>query len=151
MHAAVLIGLLSHASVALAQYSLVKEYSGSTFFDGWDFYGNCTLTPSRIDTPLTRSQLTIPQTVTPCPFYIFHPINNETDTRNSFVSAAENANDKLAYVNSAGNAIMKVDNTTTVANNQKRNTVKITTQDRFAVGSIWVAGVFHRFALVFTV
>ena len=32
--------LLSSASGASATYSLVKEFSGSNFFDGWDFYGN---------------------------------------------------------------------------------------------------------------
>ena len=32
--------LLTSASGVSATYSLVKEYSGSTFFDGWDFYGN---------------------------------------------------------------------------------------------------------------
>ena len=25
---------------ALAAYNLVREYSGSSFFSGWDFYGN---------------------------------------------------------------------------------------------------------------
>ena len=24
-----------------ASYSMVKEYAGTTFFDDWDFYGNC--------------------------------------------------------------------------------------------------------------
>jgi hypothetical protein len=24
-----------------AQYSLVKEYAGTHFFDDWDYYGNC--------------------------------------------------------------------------------------------------------------
>ena len=27
--------------VRAAQYSLVKEYAGTNFFDDWDFYGNC--------------------------------------------------------------------------------------------------------------
>lgn len=32
--------LLCHALVALAgTFSLVKEYSGSGFFDDWDYYG----------------------------------------------------------------------------------------------------------------
>ena len=26
---------------AAATYSMVKEYAGTTFFDDWDFYGNC--------------------------------------------------------------------------------------------------------------
>lgn len=38
---------------------------------------------------------------------------------------------------------MKVDNTTTVAFNDKRNTVRIASQDRFGVGSIWTADMYH--------
>ena len=38
---------------------------------------------------------------------------------------------------------MKVDNKTNVALNQKRNTVRITTKDRFAVGSVWIADMLH--------
>ena len=38
---------------------------------------------------------------------------------------------------------MKVDNTTNVAFNQKRNTVRITTKDRFAVSSVWIADMLH--------
>lgn len=47
---------------------------------------------------------------------------------------------KLAYVDSTTNrAIIKVDNTSTVASNDKRNTVRIASQDEFEVGSIWIA------------
>jgi hypothetical protein len=38
---------------------------------------------------------------------------------------------------------MKVDNKTQVAFNQKRNTVRISTKDRFAVGSVWIADMLH--------
>jgi hypothetical protein len=38
---------------------------------------------------------------------------------------------------------MKVDNTTNVAFNQKRNAVRITTKDRFTVGSVWIADMLH--------
>jgi hypothetical protein len=61
----------------------------------------------------------------------------------SFVTAPQAASQKLAFVSSAGNAIMKVDNTTNVAFNQKRNTVRITTKDRFTVGSVWIADMLH--------
>ena len=27
--------------VTAVQYGLVKEYAGTNFFDGWNFYGNC--------------------------------------------------------------------------------------------------------------
>ena len=38
---------------------------------------------------------------------------------------------------------MKVDNTTAVPFNDKRNTVRISTKDRFAVGSVWIADMLH--------
>lgn len=49
----------------------------------------------------------------------------------------------LAYVNGAGNAIIKVDNTTGVAQNEKRNTVRITTSDSYNYGSLWVIDLLH--------
>jgi hypothetical protein len=33
--------LAPNNAIATATYDLVKEYSGSSFFDGWDFYGHC--------------------------------------------------------------------------------------------------------------
>jgi hypothetical protein len=27
--------------VTATQYSIVKEYAGTNFFDDWNFYGNC--------------------------------------------------------------------------------------------------------------
>jgi len=110
MRATVLFGLLSQGLLVFAQYSLVKEYSGSSFFSGWNFYGN---------------------------------YDNLTNGDAIFVSQTQNAQANLAYVNSAGNAIIKVDNATQVVYNQKRNTVRITTQDQYAVGSIWVADFLH--------
>ncbi|KAF8155738.1 concanavalin A-like lectin/glucanase domain-containing protein [Crassisporium funariophilum] len=50
---------------------------------------------------------------------------------------------KLAYVNSAGNAIIKVDNTTNVPWNEKRDTVRITTKREYGVGTIWIADIIH--------
>ncbi|KAL0578182.1 hypothetical protein V5O48_003813 [Marasmius crinis-equi] len=61
-----------------------------------------------------------------------------------FVSASEASTSSLAYVNPSTNrAIIKVDNTTQVPFNEKRNTVRITTKDRYAVGSVWVADMYH--------
>ena len=66
-----------------------------------------------------------------------------TDVLISFVTASQAASERLAFVNPAGNAIMKVDNTTVVPFNDKRNTVRISTKDRFAVGSVWIADMLH--------
>ena len=41
----------------------------------------------------------------------------------NYVSQANATADQLAYVNTAGNAIIKVDNTTSVPYNEKRNSV----------------------------
>lgn len=59
------------------------------------------------------------------------------------MSASEGSKDKLAFVNDAGNAIMKVDNTSTVALGSNRNTVRIATHDRFGIGSLWIVDMLH--------
>ncbi|KAF9527404.1 concanavalin A-like lectin/glucanase domain-containing protein [Crepidotus variabilis] len=51
--------------------------------------------------------------------------------------------DGLAFVNTAGNAVIKVDNTTNVPYNIKRNSVRITTQAAFEVGSLFIADFVH--------
>ncbi len=38
---------------------------------------------------------------------------------------------------------MKVDNSSTVAYNNKRDTVRIASKDRYGVGSIWIADMYH--------
>ncbi|KAH9919297.1 concanavalin A-like lectin/glucanase domain-containing protein [Fomitopsis serialis] len=60
-----------------------------------------------------------------------------------FVSSTNAGKDQLAYVNDAGNAIMKVDNTSSVSVGQNRNSVRIETQDHFTVGSLWVTDMLH--------
>ncbi|GLB38171.1 putative hydrolase family 16 [Lyophyllum shimeji] len=97
--------------VAATNYDLVKEYAGSTFFDGWTFYDH---------------------------------FDNLTNGDAVFVSASVAKSAKLAFVDPATNhAIIKVDNTSTVPFNEKRNTVRITTNDRYGLGSVWVADMLH--------
>lgn len=50
---------------------------------------------------------------------------------------------RLAYVDNQGNAIIKVDNTTNVPLGQNRSTVRITTQDTYDVGSLWIIDLSH--------
>lgn len=50
---------------------------------------------------------------------------------------------KLAFVNDAGNAIMKVDNSTTIMFGDKRNSIRIASKDQYTVGSLWVADMLH--------
>ncbi|OBZ71521.1 putative glycosidase C21B10.07 [Grifola frondosa] len=51
--------------------------------------------------------------------------------------------DNLAFVNDAGNAIMQVDNTTTLKFNQNRNSIRISSKDQFTVGTVFVADMLH--------
>ncbi|KAF7292153.1 GH16 domain-containing protein [Mycena indigotica] len=64
----------------------------------------------------------------------------------SYVTRADATAESLAYVNGRGNAILKVDNTTTVLNAgtvQNRKSVRLTTKDAFDVGSLIVIDVLH--------
>ncbi|GAA5985051.1 hypothetical protein JCM10908_002502 [Rhodotorula pacifica] len=49
----------------------------------------------------------------------------------------------LAYINSAGNAIIKVDNTSTVLYPNKRRSVRIASQDKWGIGTLWVFDMVH--------
>ncbi|KIK69978.1 glycoside hydrolase family 16 protein [Collybiopsis luxurians FD-317 M1] len=98
-------------SAASTTYDLIKDYSGSRFFNDWDFYGN---------------------------------YDNLTNGDAIFVTEEVATSDKLAYVDSATNhAIIKVDNTTEVAYNYKRNTVRIASNDYYEAGSLWIADMYH--------
>ncbi|KZT51853.1 glycoside hydrolase family 16 protein [Calocera cornea HHB12733] len=53
------------------------------------------------------------------------------------------AQPQLTYVNGAGNAIIRVDNVSTVPQPYKRNTVRISTVDTYGLGSLWVMDALH--------
>ncbi|KDE04380.1 hypothetical protein MVLG_05172 [Microbotryum lychnidis-dioicae p1A1 Lamole] len=91
-----------------AAYSLYKDYSGSSFFDDWTFYGKY-----------------------------------DNLTHGDTIWVNQSASAQLAYVNSAGRAIIKVDNTSTVPYNGKRDSVRITTNTNFGIGSLWVFDAYH--------
>ncbi|OJT02196.1 hypothetical protein TRAPUB_7311 [Trametes pubescens] len=61
----------------------------------------------------------------------------------SFLGDIDAFHDKLAFINDAGNAIMKVDNSSVLKFNQNRNSLRISTKDQFTVGSVWVADLRH--------
>lgn len=50
---------------------------------------------------------------------------------------------QLTYINGAGNAIVKVDNSTTVPYNDKRNSVRLTSNDKLGLGTVIVFDVLH--------
>jgi len=111
LRALTVFGVLFGVSVKGAQYGLVKDYSGSTFFQDWDFYDHFDDT-----------------------------MNGDT----IFVSAQNATSQHLAFVDSTTNhAIIKVDNTSFVPFNIKRDSVRITTKDKFGIGSVWVVDMWH--------
>jgi len=97
-------------AVVSAQYAMVKEYTGQTFFNDWNFYDN---------------------------------FDNLTNGNVNYLSAKDAESQQLAYINSRGNAIMKVDNTTTVKFPDRRNSIRINTKDRYTIGTMWVADMLH--------
>ncbi|KZT66764.1 glycoside hydrolase family 16 protein [Daedalea quercina L-15889] len=104
------VALSSGSAFAATSYSLVKEYTGSSFFDDWVFYDN---------------------------------YDNTTSGDVEYVSQTNATSGKLAYVNSNGAAIIKVDNTTYVPYNDKRDSVRITTADYFEPGSVIIFDAAH--------
>ncbi|KIJ15436.1 glycoside hydrolase family 16 protein [Paxillus involutus ATCC 200175] len=70
-------------------------------------------------------------------------LDNLTLGNATWVSKSEAMNQSLAYVNSEGHVIIKVDNTTNVPSGQNRNSVRITTQDVYDLGSLWIIDLNH--------
>jgi len=88
----------------------VRDYSGSTFFDRWDFYGSW---------------------------------DNLTHGDVWWLDRASASSSQLVYINENNRAIVKVDNVTNVPFNEKRNSVRITSQDFYGVGSLWIIDLTH--------
>lgn len=49
----------------------------------------------------------------------------------------------LVYVNDAQRAVLKVDNVNDVPFNEKRASIRITTQEAYGVGSLWILDAVH--------
>ncbi|TBU23644.1 concanavalin A-like lectin/glucanase domain-containing protein [Dichomitus squalens] len=60
-----------------------------------------------------------------------------------WLNETEATAEHLAYVNDAGRAIIRVDNTTNVPQGQDRNTIRLTTKDSYDFGSLWVFDATH--------
>ncbi|KAN0087663.1 glycoside hydrolase family 16 protein [Tylopilus felleus] len=105
------VALVTLPCASATQYSLAKEYYGSSFFDAWTFYNH---------------------------------YDNLTNGDVTFVSAQTALADQLAYVDpSTSHAFIRVDNFTNVVWDNKRNSVRITSNDSFSVGSLWVTDMYH--------
>jgi len=66
--------------------------------------------------------------------------NGDAVFANQSVAFAE---PQLAFINSANNAIVRVDNTTNVPFNQKRNTIRLQSTESYGLGSLWVMDALH--------
>ncbi|KAJ6450391.1 glycoside hydrolase family 16 protein [Mycena sanguinolenta] len=97
---------------AAATYFPLIEYSGTTFFEGFDFYGD---------------------------------IDNTTWGNVTYVDAADASAESLAYINGAGNAIVKVDDVSNVLDVgiQYRKSVRLTSQAQFEIGTLFLVDVLH--------
>ncbi|KAI0769640.1 concanavalin A-like lectin/glucanase domain-containing protein [Trametes elegans] len=69
--------------------------------------------------------------------------DNLTNGDVTWVDQANATQSKLAFVNDAGHAVIKVDDTSFVPFNEKRDSVRIETQDFFPVGSVVVFDATH--------
>ena len=57
--ASTLLLFVAPTLVSAASYNLVKDYSGDSFFDGWNFYGNCELVTPSVCTLLLRPDMSL--------------------------------------------------------------------------------------------
>ncbi|KAJ7572205.1 glycoside hydrolase family 16 protein, partial [Mycena floridula] len=70
--------------------------------------------------------------------------DNLTNGDANFLSADAAKAEHLAYVDQAtGRAVIRVDNTSTITDDHKRDAVRIASSDTFSIGSIWVADMYH--------
>ncbi|KAF9241083.1 glycoside hydrolase family 16 protein [Melanogaster broomeanus] len=116
----ILVALASLPSASATQYSIKKEYSGSAFFDDWTFYNN-------------YDNLTNGDAM----YVLGVPFSSSSLPRLHLPTTLPTSIQRLLI------AFIKVDNTTTVVYNDKRNTVRITSNDTFSVGSLWVTDMYH--------
>ncbi|KAG0662536.1 hypothetical protein C6P46_003278 [Rhodotorula mucilaginosa] len=69
--------------------------------------------------------------------------DNLTNGAVYYVGSNEAARANVAYTNAAGNVILKADNTSTLAIGGLRNSVRITTQETYDIGSLFVMDAYH--------
>ena len=61
----------------------------------------------------------------------------------SYLSAKDASSQQLAFINDAGRAVMKVDNSSVLKFPAKRNSIRIATKAKYTIGSLWVADMTH--------
>jgi len=73
----------------------------------------------------------------------YNNFDNLTNGNVNYLSANSASSSKLAFVNDAGNAIIKVDNTSQISFPDRRNSIRINTKDQYTIGTLWVADMLH--------
>ncbi|KAG8216574.1 hypothetical protein J3R82DRAFT_6758 [Butyriboletus roseoflavus] len=109
MHRSSILGALLIASSHATAYDILHDHSGSTFFDGWDFYGSW-------------DNLTLGASLVLCVVYL-RPSSYIIKGNVTWVTQEVASSQNLAYVNSENHVILKVDNITNVPFGQMRNSV----------------------------
>ncbi|CAD6570198.1 MAG: hypothetical protein CYPHOPRED_003797 [Cyphobasidiales sp. Tagirdzhanova-0007] len=108
--------LVAHGVSAL-NLSLAQAYAGQTFFDDWTF--NASLAASVID--------------------------NTTQGNIHYLSRDASTAAGLTFINAAGNAIIKVDNTTSGVGDLTfgRNSIKLVSNASFSLGTLFIVDAVH--------
>lgn len=70
-------------------------------------------------------------------------LHSTTHGQVQYVDQGTASNEHLAYVNSAGHAIIAVDDTTNLAAGALRNSVRITSRQTYSIGSLVIADFTH--------
>ena len=110
---------LLQVSITIA-YNLLEDFSGNTFFNTWDFYGNYdNLTLGTLHEPLYH------RTRDPLAFSIPTDVLLVLLGDVWWLTREQAFEQGLVSINAEGNAIIKVDNSTEVLPNEKRNTVRL--------------------------
>ncbi|KAH9480242.1 putative glycosidase C21B10.07 [Psilocybe cubensis] len=74
----------------------------------------------------------------------YNHFDNLTNGNVQYLSASDAFKSKLAFVDPTTNhAIMKVDNTSNVEFNSNRNSVRLQTDVKYSVGSVWIVDMLH--------
>ncbi|KAJ2931045.1 hypothetical protein H1R20_g6053, partial [Candolleomyces eurysporus] len=130
--AALFLYFILNALPCLAAYVPLRQYEGSTFFEGWAYYGNVDNTTwGTISKAIQLQRRCTDATIT----------GNVT-----YLDRADATSKRLTYVNDAGNAIIQVDNTTTLVRNAdvvNRDSIRLTSLDSYGMGSLIVMDALH--------
>ncbi|KAJ6509852.1 concanavalin A-like lectin/glucanase domain-containing protein [Mycena vulgaris] len=78
-------------------------------------------------------------------FEFYGAIDNTTWGNVTYVTAADATAESLAYINAAGNAVIKVDDASTVlgAGIQYRKSVRLTSKAQFSIGTLFIIDAVH--------